>query len=138
MYAEAKGAVTWFSDYLGDDPMLGEIRDENELVAPKNAFVNAFCIVLAMENDEAMRTHLLQMGLLLSHFQTGIGAHPLRILPVQSVEGIDPDRLSDLIRSHKGEHERFQAMYPKVQQDMHAMADKYQKSIDISVARAVK
>lgn len=138
MYTEAKGAVTWFNDYLGDDPIMGEIRDENELAAPKSAFVNAFCIVLAMEDDETMRTHLLQTGLLLSHFHPGIGSHPLRMLPVRSVDGIDPDRLMDLIDSHKGEHDRFQAMYPKVQADMHSMADQFQKSIDISIARASK
>ncbi|MDH2091484.1 hypothetical protein N5K21_22390 [Rhizobium pusense] len=138
MYAEAKNAVMWFNDHLYDDPILGEIRDENELAAPKSALVNAFCIVLAVEDDETIRSHLLQTGLMLSHFQAGIGGHPLRMLPVKSIEGIDPDRLSNLIHSHKGEHDRFQAMYPKVQADMHAMADRYQKSIDVSVARAAK
>ncbi|MBC2806981.1 hypothetical protein C3Y94_028020 [Rhizobium ruizarguesonis] len=138
MYAEARNAVGWFSDYLGDDAIIGEIRDERVLAAPKSALVNAFRIVLVMEDDEEMREHILQTGLLLSHFQSDIGAHPLRMLPVQSVEGIDPERLSDLIHSHKGEHDRFLAMYPKVQADMHEMAEKYQQSIDAAVLRSLK
>ncbi|TBA24746.1 hypothetical protein [Rhizobium ruizarguesonis] len=135
MYAEAKNAVAWFNDYLGDDNIMGEIRDEKELAAPKSAFVNAFLIVLAMEESAEMRDALLETALLLSHFQPGIGGHPLRMLPVQSPEGVDPARLADLIHSHRGEHERFQAMMPTVFAEMKSMADQYQKSIDIAVSK---
>ena len=135
MYAEAKNAIDWFNDYLGDDNIMGEIRDEKELAAPKSAFVNAFLIVLAMEESAEMRTALLETALLLAHFQPGIGGHPLRMMPVQSPDGIDPARLADLIHSHRGEHERFQAMMPTVFAEMKSMADQYQKSIDIAEAK---
>lgn len=135
MYAEAKNAVDWFNDYLGDDNIMGEIRDEKELAAPKSAFVNAFLIALAMEERADMRAALLETALLLSHFQPGIGGHPLRMLPVQDPEGVDPARLADVIHSHRGEHERFQALMPTVIAEMHSMADQFQKSIDIAESK---
>lgn len=135
VYAQAQNAVDWFNNYLGDDNITGEIRDEKELGAPKSAFVNAFTIVLALEEDAEMPHALLETALLLSHFQPGIGGHPLRMLPVQSPEGVDPDRLASLIHSHRGEHERFQAMMPIVFAEMKSMANQYQKSIDIAVAK---
>lgn len=135
MYAEAKKAVMWFADYIGDDNVLGEIRDEKELAAPKSAFVNAFAIVLAMEDDVDTRSRLLELGLLLSHFQTGIGSYPLRMFPFRSPEGIDSVRLADLIHSHRSEHDRFQAMMPTVTAELHALAERYQKSIDIAQSR---
>ncbi|UFS81533.1 MULTISPECIES: hypothetical protein [Rhizobium] len=138
MYADARKCVDWFIDYLGDDGIFGEIRDERELAAPRNALVNAFRVLLTIETNEKVREPLLHLGLLLSHFQPGVGAHPLRMLPVKSAEGIDPERLTDLILSHKGEHDRYNALYPKVQEDMNAMAEKYQQSIDVAVLRSLK
>ncbi|WP_327211860.1 hypothetical protein U8Q06_12560 [Rhizobium beringeri] len=52
MYADARKCVDWFVDYLGDDGTFGEIRDERELAAPRNALVNAFRVLLAIETDE--------------------------------------------------------------------------------------
>ncbi len=38
-------------NYLGDDNITGKIRDEKELGAANGAFVNAFTIVLALEEN---------------------------------------------------------------------------------------
>ncbi|MBZ9910311.1 MULTISPECIES: hypothetical protein [Mesorhizobium] len=130
--AVAERAVAAFVDYLGADTMVGEIRDVKVLPGPKQALVNAFTLALALEGDAERRDALLRYGLLLSHFQEGVGDKPVRQMPDFSG---DDEAILEVVLAHKSEFDRFNQVYPTAIAEAKQMAEKYQRSIDAAVRR---
>lgn len=133
MVSAAERAVASFANYLGDDAMIGELRDEAALPGPKGALVNAFVVALAVEADPERRDALLQYGLLLSQFQPSVGDKPLRQMP--DISQANDDELLSAVLAHKPEFDRFSEVFPTAIAEAKKMAEKYQQAIDAASLR---
>ncbi|RWX77059.1 hypothetical protein EPK99_15480 [Neorhizobium lilium] len=71
--------------FLREHEIGNSILDSNELPVGKDAFVNAFRVVIATENRPNIRSLLVKAGITLAHFQDNIG-DPIILRPAPDSE----------------------------------------------------
>jgi hypothetical protein len=74
-------ALAWYDNYLEENPIEGEIRDENCLPFPKDVLIRAVEVELAGGRNPDVEDYLIDCGLKLALFRSGIGNRPVRRQP---------------------------------------------------------
>ncbi len=109
-------ALSWFDDYLDRHPIDGEIRDDSVLPFPKDVLIRAFEVELGLERDERIANYLIERGLKLAFFASGIGPRPVRRLPALRLSSFSRMPAKERI-AHLEQHHRQGEIYHRMMAD---------------------